>query len=61
MTLLAVGTGQRGQDLVVMTWAAFDGSAVEVVQQKTGRKSGCRCMPEPALPSPTRHAARSRS
>jgi integrase len=36
--LLAVGTGQRGQDLVKMTWAAFDGSAVEVVQLKTGAK-----------------------
>ncbi|NPD67254.1 tyrosine-type recombinase/integrase [Lichenicola cladoniae] len=36
--LLAVGTGQRGQDLVAMTWAAFDGSAVEVVQLKTGAK-----------------------
>lgn len=36
--LLAVGTGQRGQDLIEMTWAAFDGTAVEVVQAKTEAK-----------------------
>ncbi len=36
--LMAVGTGQRGQDLIEMTWAAFDGTAVEVVQGKTKAK-----------------------
>lgn len=36
--LLAVGTGQRGEDLIAMTWAAFDGTAVEVVQMKGAAK-----------------------
>lgn len=34
--LLAVATGQRGGDLVRMTWRAYDGSAIEVIQEKTG-------------------------
>lgn len=29
-------TGQRRSDVVRMTWARFDGTAVDVVQQKTG-------------------------
>jgi integrase len=32
--LLALGTGQRGQDLVAMRWADYDGSGIRVVQQK---------------------------
>ena len=33
---LAAGTGQRGEDLIKMTWSAFDGRAIELVQEKTG-------------------------
>jgi integrase len=36
--LLAVGTGQRGQDLICMTWADYDGTAVNVCQLKTRAK-----------------------
>lgn len=33
--LLAACTGQRGQDLVAMTWEKFDGTAIQVRQIKT--------------------------
>jgi integrase len=33
--MLAAATGQRGQDLVAMTWAKYDGTAIEVRQLKT--------------------------
>jgi len=36
--VLGFGTGQRGGDLIAMTWAAYDGSAIEVIQQKTEAK-----------------------
>ena len=36
--LLAVCTGQRGGDQVAMTWRAYDGTAIEVVQEKTGEE-----------------------
>lgn len=35
---LALATGQRGEDLIAMTWSAYDGTAVEVVQGKTGAR-----------------------
>lgn len=34
--ILALYTGQREGDCCAMTWAQFDGSGVEVTQQKTG-------------------------
>jgi integrase len=36
--LLALGTGQRGADLVRMTWASYRDGMIEVVQQKTGER-----------------------
>ena len=36
--LLALGTGQRGADLVRMTWAAYRDRTIEVVQSKTGKR-----------------------
>lgn len=36
--LLALGTGQRGADLVRMTWASYRDGMIEVAQQKTGEK-----------------------
>lgn len=36
---LALCTGQRGQDVVRMGWSAYDGAAIEVVQEKTGAKA----------------------
>ena len=41
--LLAAGTGQRGEDLITMTWAAFDGAAIEVMQRKTGARVWVPC------------------
>lgn len=38
-------TGQRRSDVVSMEWSQFDGSAVEVVQQKTGTKVWIPCHP----------------
>jgi integrase len=35
---LAVYSGQRRSDLARMRWSQYDGSALEVVQQKTGNK-----------------------
>ncbi|MFN3075875.1 MAG: site-specific integrase [Alphaproteobacteria bacterium] len=35
---LAVYTGQREGDVLAMTWGQYDGSAIEVTQQKTGAK-----------------------
>jgi integrase len=32
--LLALGTGQRGQDQVAMRWADYDGTGIRVVQRK---------------------------
>lgn len=34
--ILALYSGQREGDCIAMTWAQFDGSAIEVTQQKTG-------------------------
>ena len=34
--VLALFTGQRVSDVAAMTWAAYDGAGIEVVQQKTG-------------------------
>jgi integrase len=36
--LLALGTGQRGSDLVKMTWASYRGGEIEVTQAKTGER-----------------------
>ncbi|GBQ45923.1 tyrosine-type recombinase/integrase [Komagataeibacter sucrofermentans] len=44
--LLALGTGQRGIDLIAMTWSSFDGDVIEVVQEKTGAKVWIPCHPE---------------
>ncbi|WP_239029736.1 tyrosine-type recombinase/integrase [Novacetimonas pomaceti] len=44
--LLALGTGQRGIDQIAMTWDAFDGDVIEVVQEKTGAKVWIPCHPE---------------
>ncbi|MBT0676648.1 tyrosine-type recombinase/integrase [Komagataeibacter oboediens] len=44
--LLALGTGQRGIDQIAMTWSAFDGDVIEVVQEKTGAKVWIPCHPE---------------
>ncbi|MFT9385566.1 tyrosine-type recombinase/integrase [Acetobacter sp.] len=44
--LLALGTGQRGIDLIAMTWDSFDGDVIEVVQEKTGAKVWIPCHPE---------------
>ncbi len=35
---LALGTGQRKGDLLALPWTAYDGSAVQVVQSKTGAR-----------------------
>ncbi|MFH5927219.1 site-specific integrase [Roseomonas xinghualingensis] len=43
--LLALCTGQRGEDQIAMTWDAYDGTAVEVVQGKTGAKVWVPCHP----------------
>ena len=43
---LAAGTGQRGEDLIQMTWSAFDGSAIELVQEKTGAHLWVACPAE---------------
>ena len=40
---LAIGTGQRGIDLIAMSWAAYDGTAIEVVQEKTGARTWLPC------------------
>jgi integrase len=40
---LAAGTGQRGEDLIRMTWSAFDGHAIELVQEKTGTHMWVHC------------------
>jgi len=44
--LIALCTGQRGQDIVVMTRGSYDGTAIEVVQQKTGRRVWIPCHPK---------------
>lgn len=36
LVILARYTGQRRSDLVAMTWAAYDGQTIRIVQQKTG-------------------------
>lgn len=33
---LALGTGQRRGDILTMTWAAYDGAGLSLVQRKTG-------------------------
>lgn len=35
---IAVYTGQRESDILGMTWGQYDGTAIEVVQQKTGAR-----------------------
>lgn len=40
---LAIGTGQRGIDLIAMTWSAYDGTAIEVTQEKTGARTWLPC------------------
>ena len=37
VALAGLYLGQRGQDDIVMTWRAYDGAAIDVVQQKTGK------------------------
>ncbi len=37
IVLAGLYLGQRGQDDIAMTWRTWDGAAVEVVQQKTGK------------------------
>lgn len=41
--LLLLYTGQRRSDVVRMTWAAFDGKSIAVVQQKTGEPLTIPC------------------
>ena len=36
--VMAAASGQRGEDLVTMAWSAYDGTAIEVVQAKTGAR-----------------------
>lgn len=43
--VLARYTGQRRGDLCAMTWAAFDGDAIRVKQQKTGADLVIPCHP----------------
>lgn len=43
---LALGSGQRRGDLLVMPWTAFDGDGIEVVQHKTGAKLWIPCHPD---------------
>jgi integrase len=38
VVILAMHTGQRRGDLIAMTWADYDGSTIQVVQEKTGAK-----------------------
>jgi integrase len=40
---LLLYTGQRRSDVVRMTWAAFDGKSIEVLQQKTGEPLTIPC------------------
>lgn len=47
VVLLARYTGQRRGDLIAMTWAAYDGSAIRLVQQKT--RTPLRVPVHPAL------------
>lgn len=43
---LAVYAGMRGGDIARVTWAAYDGSALEWKQGKTGGEVWLPCMPE---------------
>lgn len=43
---LAVYAGMRGGDIVRVTWAAYDGSALEWKQGKTGADVWLPCLPE---------------
>lgn len=38
VVLLGLYTGQRGQDCVRMLWSHYDGSGIEVAQEKTGKR-----------------------
>ncbi|RJF82308.1 integrase [Azospirillum cavernae] len=41
--VLGLNTGQREGDCIRMTWADYDGSAIRVVQEKTGAKLWIPC------------------
>lgn len=44
--LLALHTGQRRSDLCAMTWSAYDGARINIVQQKTKRGVSIPVVPE---------------
>lgn len=46
MVVLAVYTGQRRGDLCALTWAAFDGRALRLTQEKTGMAMRVPCHPD---------------
>lgn len=46
VVILARYTGQRRGDLIALTWRAYDGQTIELVQQKTGEPLTIPC-PEP--------------
>jgi len=41
--VVAVYTGQRAGDCIRMTWADYDGTAIALVQQKTGKRMSVPC------------------
>lgn len=45
VVILARYTGQRRSDLCAMTWAAFDGTAIRVKQEKTSEQMVIPCHP----------------
>lgn len=44
--VLALYTGQRAGDCIAMRWSAYDGAAINVVQQKTGARLWIPCPAE---------------
>lgn len=43
---LALATGQRGPDVLAMSWKRYDGNALEVRQQKTGKLMWIPVLPD---------------
>lgn len=46
VVVLAAYTGQRRGDLCAMTWAAYDGRAIRLTQEKTGKALRVPCHPD---------------
>lgn len=46
VVVLAAYTGQRRGDLMAMTWAAYDGRAIRLTQEKTGKALRVPCHPD---------------